>query len=390
MTDKKIERFSASGIHYATGRPVRIDISDGRIVSITETEKDNLNTGELFIAPGLIDNQINGYANIDFSGNELSPEGFVKAAQEIWKTGVTTFLPTLITNSRENLIRNFGILTKALEMNAVVAGSVPGFHLEGPYISSGEGYRGCHPVQYTRKPSWEEFGKFQEAAGGKIIEVTLAPELEGADEFIKLCASRGIVVAMGHTNSLTADVARAVECGVRLSTHLGNGCANMIHRHNNPIWPQLAEERLTPTLIADGLHLLPEELKVFLKVKGAANIILTSDVMYLAGMNPGRYTFMDSEVELTEDGMLKNVELNCLAGASFPLLTGVGNMMKFTGCSLEDAFGMASSNPARIYNFTDRGSLSPGKRADIILFEVNDYQLKIRKTILNGKLVHEE
>ena len=390
MTNKPVDRYYLSGIHYDTGRHVKIEVDNGLIVRLVETDHPGPDDEGLLIAPGLIDNQINGYASVDFSGNDLSPERFVNAAKEIWKTGVTTFLPTLITNSRENLIRNFGVLRKALGINAMVAGSVPGFHLEGPYISSGEGYRGCHPVQYTRKPSWEEFGQFQEAAGGKIIQVTLAPELQGADEFIKLCASQGIVTAMGHTDSLTSDVARAVECGVRLSTHLGNGCANMIHRHNNPIWPQLAEEKLTPTIIADGLHLLPEELKVFLKVKGASNLILTSDVMYLSGMAPGRYTFMDSEVVLTEDGMLKNVALNCLAGASFPLITGVGNMMKHTGCSLEDAIGMASPNAARIYNFHDRGTLSPGKRADLIMFEVKDFKLKIRKTILNGELVYEQ
>ena len=118
---------------------------------------------------------------------------------------------------------------------------------------------------------------------------------------------------MGHTNSSAEDISKAVEAGVSLSTHLGNGCANFIHRHNNPIWPQLANEHLTPTIIADGFHLLPEELKVFYKVKGPDKIILTSDVIYLAGMAPGKYTFLESEVILTEEGMLKNIahELPC-------------------------------------------------------------------------------
>ena len=390
MIKDKENQFNIAGIHYASGRPVILNIKDGLIGNIREIDNHDKEARKLLIAPGLIDNQINGYANIDFSGSDLSAGGVIDAAKAIWKDGVTSFLPTLITGSHESLIKNFRILHEALSRDERLALSVPGFHLEGPYISPDEGYRGCHPVQYIRKPSWDEFTKYQEAAGGKIIQVTLAPELEGALDFISLCTLNRIVTSIGHTNSTTEDIGKAVESGARLSTHLGNGCANYIHRHNNPIWPQLANDLLTPTIIADGFHLLPDEYKVFLKVKGPGNIILTSDVIYLAGMAPGKYTFLESEVVLTEEGMLKNTALNCLAGASFPLRTGVGNMMKFTGCSLEEAIDMASGNVARTYGLDDRGSLSTGKRADLILFERDGDQIKIRKTYLNGQLVFQE
>jgi N-acetylglucosamine-6-phosphate deacetylase len=126
---------------------------------------------------------------------------------------------------------------------------------------------------------------------------------------------------------------------------------------------------------------------VFYKVKGPDNLILTSDVIYLAGMAPGKYSFLESEVILTEEGMLLNAEMNCLAGASFPLKKGVGNMMNFTGCSLTKAINMASGNVARIYDLYDRGTLAPGKRADLILFGREGNQLQIKKTYLSGKLV---
>jgi N-acetylglucosamine-6-phosphate deacetylase len=387
MNEAHKTHSSVAGIHYISGKPVRIDIRAGMITGITETDLPEEEKTNLFLGPGLIDNQINGYAGVDFSGNNLSSKEVVRASKAIWTDGVTTFLPTVITSSHDRLINNFRILREALETDEEVAGSIPGFHLEGPYISPDEGYRGCHPVQHVRKPSWNEFAEYQKAAGGNIIQVTLAPELEGAAGFIRQCRDEGIVTAMGHTRATSGEIEIAVENGVRLSTHLGNGCANFIHRHNNPIWPQLANEHLIPTIIADGFHLLPEELKVFLKVKGKNNLILTSDIVYLAGMVPGRYTFLESEVELTADGMLRNNALNCLAGASFPLKTGVGNMMKFTGCSLEDAFNMASGNVARIYGLEDRGSLSPGKRADIILFEKSGDTIIIRRTYVNGKLV---
>jgi N-acetylglucosamine-6-phosphate deacetylase len=387
---KKVSEDSITieGIHYETGKPVRIEIINGIIGSIIEV-KDSKNKDLLpIVAPGFIDNQVNGFANVDFSGSDLSPDDVIYAVRALWKEGVTSFLPTLITNSHDILLKNLTILYSALCSDEQIRDSLPGFHLEGPYISPEEGYRGCHPLKYIRKPSWDDFLLYQKAAGGKIIQVTIAPEIEGAMEFISLCTRNGIVVALGHTNASSEQVHQAVDRGARLSTHLGNGCANLIHRHNNPIWPQLANDLLTTSVIADGHHLLPEELQVFYKVKGPDKIIITSDVVYLAGMAPGRYSFCENEVILTREGMLLNPELNCLAGASFPIKTGIGNMMKFTECSLKNAINMATGNVARLYGFENRGKIFTGRKADLILFELKGNQLKIDTTILSGKLVY--
>jgi N-acetylglucosamine-6-phosphate deacetylase len=389
MEKNSLSSFSIEGIHYLTGKPVRLEIIDGIIGTVKEiTTLDDRNKN-LFIAPGLIDNQINGYINVDFSGNNLSPHDLITAAKAIWKDGVTSFLPTLVTNSNENLLRNFGILDETIRNDKQLSESIPGFHLEGPYISPDEGFRGAHPPKYIRKPSFDEFMRYQEAAGGRIIQITIAPELEGAMDFISSCSKAGVIVAIGHTNASADQILQAVECGAKLSTHLGNGCANLINRHKNPLWPQLANDQLTPSIIADGHHLTPEEIRVFYKVKGSDNIILTSDVIFLAGMAPGKYSFLESEVNLTSEGMIINTELNCLAGAFFPLKKGVENIMNFTGCSLTNAINMASGNVARIYGLNDRGALTAGKRADIIQFERNRNELMIRKTFLNGKSVFE-
>lgn len=382
--------YTVEGIHYASGNQIRILISEGYIKSITEVEKLEEGNSGLLLAPGLIDNQINGYANVDFSGENLTAKKVIDASKAIWTSGVTSFLPTMVTNSHEALINNFRILDEAYKKDELLRASIPGYHLEGPYISGDEGFRGCHPVNHIRKPSWGEFKEYQEAAGGRIIQVTIAPELEGAMDFIKLCTKEGILVAMGHSNASAEQIKQAVENGMRLSTHLGNGCANYIHRHNNPIWPQLANDKLTPSIIADGHHLLPDEIKVFYKVKGKNNIVLTSDVIYLSGMAPGKYSFLESEVFLSEEGMLLNADQSCLAGASFPLLKGVGNMMNFTGCSLGEAIDMASRNVARIYKLKDRGTLAHGNRADIIVFKKDNSQLQIKKTYLKGILVFQK
>ena len=357
MKREKKQKNFIEALHYETGKPVRIEIVDGFISSINEIEGLENDKKNLFVAPGLIDNQINGYAGVDFSGNKLSVREVFKAAQAIWKEGVTTFLPTVLTNSHDNLLKNLRTIDEAISGEEKLRQSIPGIHLEGPYISPEEGYRGCHPVQHIRKPSWKEFLDYQKAAGGRIIQVTIAPETEGAMEFIRLCTRTGIVAALGHTNASSDQITQAVDNGARLSTHLGNGCANLIHRHQNPIWPQLANDLLTTSVIADGLHLTPDELKVFYKIKGPRNLILTSDVIYLAGMAPGKYTFLENEVILTDEGRLLNQELNCLAGASFPLMRGVGNIMKFTGCQFSQAVNLASGNVASFYGFADRGEL---------------------------------
>jgi N-acetylglucosamine-6-phosphate deacetylase len=390
MTKVNSGNYKIEGIHYETGKPVIMEINDGIIADINETGVTKAGTRNLFVAPGLIDNQINGYAGVDFSGKNLSVENIIDSTKAIWKDGVTSFLPTLITNSHENLIRNFRVLNDAINNDEFLRESVPGFHLEGPYLSTEPGFYGCHPVYHLRKPSWNEFAEYQKAAGGKIIQVTISPELEGAMEFIRLCKQDGVFIAIGHTNASAEQINLAVENGATLSTHLGNGCANLINRHKNPLWPQLANELLTPTLIADGHHLLPEEIQVFYKVKGPDNIILTSDVNHLIGMPSGKYIYMGSEVIYTDDGLVKNAELNCLAGAASPLKKGVETMMNYTGCSLTKAINMAARNVACIYSLNDRGNLAPGKRADLILFERDGNLIKIKTTILSGMIVYQE
>jgi len=161
----------------------------------------------------------------------------------------------------------------------------------------------------------------------------------------------------------------------------------MIHRHNNPLWPQLANDLLIPTIIADGHHLTPEEIRVFYKVKGPRKLILTSDITHLSGLKPGKYMFFGSEIVMTDDGLIKNPVLDCLAGASLPLKTGIGNVMKFTGCQVAEAFDMASSNVAEVSGINDRGSLESGKRADLVLFKIRGFEIIIKQVLVKGRSV---
>ncbi len=379
------------GLSYLDGQPVAIEINEGRISGIEKLEQLAGTQDKVYIAPGFIDNQVNGYAGVSFTfgGGTLTQEGVVKATQELWKSGVTTFFPTLTTNSHEILMKNFKVLKEATA-KARLLGSIPGFHLEGPYISDKDGYRGAHPKEYVRSPDWKEFMEYYEASGGKILTVTVAPDVTGAMEFINKCTALGIVVAMGHHNASAAQVNEAVLNGARISTHLGNGCANLINRHRNPLWPQLANDQLMISIICDGFHLLPEEISTFYKVKGPELTIITSDVTGYAALPPGKYLTNEGEqIELTPEGMLRYPSQNVLYGSASPITRGVGHIMKTTGCSLAEAVRMASTNPARLYGLEDRGTLEPGKRADLILFSIVDGHVEIKQTYVRGELVYD-
>ncbi len=376
------------GLFYRDGEPVKIEIADGKIVKIQHLQEEAMEAEgtKTYVAPGLVDIQINGYMGVDFTGEDLTMEGVRKAIEELWKEGVTTILPTLTTNPHERLHKNFAILSNALD-DPEIGASIPGFHLEGPYISPVKGFRGAHLEKYVRQPDWEEFMEYQNAANNGIKLVAVAPEVEGAIPFIRRCVDNDIKVTLAHHNGSAEEIKEAADAGASVSNHLGNGCANMIHRHNNPLWPQLAEDRLTPSIIADGSHLTPEEVQTFYKVKGPDNLILVSDAVSLAGLPPGEYKRGERDVVLTEEVVQYPAE-NVLAGAASPLSSCVANMLKFTRCGLKEAIRMASTNPARQFNLDEIGEISQGKRADLILFTMEDGEMVIQKTIVAGEVVY--
>lgn len=374
------------GILYSTEEPVSIEISDGKIVGI----KPGKITGDgpqLFVAPGLVDIQINGYNGIDFSDPSLTPEDLNNIAEGLWEVGVTSILATVTTASHEQLLGAFTALSNGLT-DPEVRMTIPGFHLEGPYISPVQGFRGAHPEMFIRPPDLQEFKQYQEAANNMIRLLTVAPEFEGVIPIVEYCTNNDIVVSLGHHNGSAEQITAAVDAGASFVTHLGNGCANMIHRHNNPLWPQLAEDRLTAGLITDGFHLNKAEVQTFYKVKGDERTILVSDAVDLAGLPLGEYNRWGGVVELTAD-VVKFPAENVLAGAASPISKCVGNMMQFTGCSLESAINMSTRNPARLIGLENVGEIKVGKRADLILFSMDDKEMAIKQTILNGNVVYQ-
>ena len=383
--------FKVEGLHYLNNKPVEIGIKDGEITSIKQIKRLSDGANPMIIAPGLIDNQVNGFVGISFSlgGSNLTHKGVEIITQALWEKGVTSYLPTLTSNKQEILLKNLNILAASVKDDKLL-GSIPGFHLEGPYLNPKDGYRGAHPKQFIRLPDWDEFMELYRASGEKILQVTLAPEMEGALDFINKCKNNNIVVGLGHHDAPAETVFTAVDRGAKIATHLGNGIANTINRFDNPLWSQLADERMLISMICDGFHLPPEQIQVFYKVKGSDNIIITSDATSFAGLKPGQYRTKTGEIiELAEDGRLFQPATNQFYGSASPIAKGVGHIMKVTGCSLGKAVQMASTNPAQLYGLDDRGTLEKGKRADLIMFRMENHQVKIQKTWVKGELVYE-
>lgn len=376
---------SVEGLLYQDNTPVIIRISEGEIKEISPLTAED-EPPQVFVAPGLIDIQINGYMGVDFTGEDLDLEGMRAATKALWKEGVTTYLPTVITADHDRLEKNFAILAKARQ-DPEIGPSIPGFHLEGPYISPIAGFRGAHLEKYIRLPNWEEFSAYQKAADNGIKLVTLAPELAGAMPFTQQLIENEVVVSLGHHNGSADEIKQAAYAGASLSTHLGNGCANEINRHYNPLWPQLAEDALTISIIVDGFHLTREEVRSFYKAKGPEKTILVSDALDLAGLEPGEYTRGERTVVLTPN-VIKFPAENVLAGAASPIRLCVGNMMAYTQCSLEAAIRMASINPAELLQLENVGRLRPGNRADLILFTMENGEMIIQQTIVGGKVVY--
>ncbi len=338
---------------------------------------------DLYIAPGFFDPQVNGFAGIDFNDKDLMPEDVHRAVWAISATGVTTFFPTLITASFERLVHQLKILKEAIEKDLLVSKICKGIHLEGPYISSKEGPRGVHPPQFIRPPRWDEFEKFQEACGGRIKLITLAPEKDGSLDFIEKAVSKGVVVAIGHTEASEDILEDAFEAGARLSTHLGNGIGNNFHRYRNPFQKQLSMDGLMASIITDGIHLPNDVVKNIVRAKGPERILLCTDAISAVVRPPGKYRLADLEVEPGEDGRTRLVGTDALAGSTLSIPQAITNVIKFTGIDLGTAIKMVTENGRKLFPELI-GTMAPDQPANLVLFRF-DGEVKIVKTFLMGE-----
>lgn len=353
-----------TGRNPVTGESQTVRFADGMITAIESGPEDE----HSWLAPGLVDLQVNGYCGEDFNADSLTVETVQRAARQMLQTGVTTFLPTIITGAEEKIVANLRIIAQARHDDPLTAHMIPCVHVEGPHIAPEDGPRGAHPLEHVRPPDVAEFSRWQAACGNLVGLVTLSPHYSNAPEYIHALTQLGVHVSLGHTGASPEQIHAATAAGACLSTHLGNGVANPLPRHPNLIWAQLADDRLTATLIADGHHLPADTLQVMLRAKTLDRALLVSDLVMLAGLPPGKYeTPVGGSVELHAAGRLNVAGTNFLAGATATLKDAVAYVAANTSYSLGDAVRLATQNPGRYVG--SRGMLAVGAPADLIRFQ---------------------
>jgi N-acetylglucosamine-6-phosphate deacetylase len=372
--------------HYATGEVLALRIDDGRVLAREPASAEPPDLEAQWVAPALFDLQVNGCDGRSFNSPTLSIDDVRHVVGVCHRHGIGGLCPTLVTNSADALLHGFATLRRACDTDASLARAIPALHLEGPYISPDDGPRGAHPKQHVRPPDWDEFRRFQDAAGGHIRLVTLAPEHDGALMFIERLVASGVVVSVGHTNATGARIREAIAAGAALSTHLGNGAHAMLPRHDNYIWEQLAADELRASIICDGHHLPPAVIRCILRVKTPARSILTCDASPLAGLPPGRYEQWGMEFEVLANGRVVVPGTAYLAGSSAFTDLCVGHAIQYGGVSLQDAVDMAGARPRELLRLEPR-SLDVGAPADLVLFDwAPGQQFAVRATLVAGQL----
>jgi N-acetylglucosamine-6-phosphate deacetylase len=312
-----------------------------------------------FEFPGFFDLQVNGFAGIDFNGANLTTDLAHEALDRMRLTGVTRCLPTLITSPFAAFAAN------ARTLSRLTHPSFAGIHMEGPYISPDDGPRGAHPRPHVLAASVDDFRRRQDAASGRIVLVTLAPEVPGAVPLIEALVADGVRVAIGHTAATPGEIQAAVAAGATLSTHLGNGCSQLLPRHPNMIWEQLASDALMASLIVDGHHLPPATVKAMIRAKGVARTVLVTDAVSAAGSPPGQYQIGEVTCDLAADGRVSLCGTPYLAGSSLTLDHAIAKTVAFTGLPVETVARMATTIPASYMGTTPRGTVSADWNASL-------------------------
>ena len=296
---------------------------------------------------GFVDVQINGNFGVYFSDPELTAEMFLKAADHIFASGTEIFLPTIVTSPKAVYLRNLAVIRQACETHGLLK-QVPGVHLEGPFISREPGAVGAHKPECVIAPDCAFFDEIMDQSGNYVKLLTVAAEVPGVDKLIRHASSRGVAVSCGHQLATGNDLKSAAAAGAKLLTHLGNGCPNMINRHNNMIWAGMACDALTAMIITDGHHLPADLIKCIIRVKGPERIIVTSDAAPIAGFPPGRYSMWGNDAVLEPNGLYHNPEKGCLVGSSASMRDCVNFLRSLNLLNEEEIELVSYTNPLKM------------------------------------------
>ena len=280
----------------------------------------------------LFDLQVNGFAGVDFQQPSLSQRALRRAVDKLRHHETHRILLTLITDEPDALCRKLERIEHFRTRDPLIAETICGYHLEGPFLSRKPGYCGAHRADLQRPPSLAALGRFRDASGGNLRLITLAPEWPGSSEFIAAAAASGIRIALGHTEASDRNIDDAIQAGATLCTHLGNGVPQTLPRHDNVVQRLLARDELLACFIPDGVHLPPFVLQNFFRAKHGQHVILTTDATAAAGAPDGRYTLGRIVVE-SRHGVVREPGHPNFAGSRLSPDRGVANAQRWLGLS---------------------------------------------------------
>jgi len=344
-------------------------IEDGRVTAVKPRRQmevpattRHFDFPEMVIAPGFIDIHVHGNAGHDVMEGDDS--ALVAIQRAMAKHGVTSYLPTTVSAPEDRLLSALEHLGKAISRNDNHAGSRPiGIHLEGPFISQAK--RGVHPPESLVQPSVQQFERFWQASGGTLRMLTIAPELPGAVETIQAARRLGVHASLGHSNATTDEAQQGIAAGADHATHTFNAMRPLDHRDPGILGVALTHDRLTADIIADGVHVDPSIVKLFLAAKGPERAILITDGISATGMGDGRYKLGALEVEVKGN---RCDYQGRLAGSVLTMDCAVRNTMSFAGWTLQQSVRLATSNPGRRLGIADqKGTIIPGADADLVI-----------------------
>lgn len=342
------------------GQLVDIKIKDGKIIFVGKTEEDGTDVGGLKCFPGLFDVHTHGCIGCDtMDGNNL-----LKMADYLAKNGTTSFLPTTMTMSIDDIKRVVNI--KIPKTNGA---KIYGFHAEGPYVA--KKYKGAQNEKFIKNPTIEEFNQLD-----NVAMVTVAPELDGAMEFIKECKC---VVAMGHTDATYDCATEAIKNGANCITHTFNAMAPLNHREPGPVGAAM-DNNIYVQVISDGLHLHKSVVRMLYRLFGVERMVLISDSMCATGLSDGEYSFGGQPITV-KNGVARTHE-GAIAGSTSTLLTCVKKAIEF-GIPEADAFKMASYTPAKMLGLK-KGELKEGYDGEFIAVD-GDYNIKM--CVIDGNII---
>jgi len=367
---------------YRTGKPVEVSWADGVITGIVQMDEGTATN--LWLAPLLIDVQVNGYAGVDFQQDNLTEADLLKAVRGLQTDGCGQILLTLITDEWSRLLARLKHIRALRNANAELQAGIVGWHIEGPFLSPEPGFKGAHNAAVMCDATVKHIDELLAVTEGDPVLLTVASERAGSIEAIRYAASKGIKISLGHTNASAESIAATTQAGAVGFTHLGNGCPRTLDRHDNIVWRVLDQQALTVGIIPDRIHVSPEPFRLFYRTLGAEKIYYTTDAMAAAGAPPGRYRIGAVEVEVGADQVVRLPGQQNFAGSALKPIEGVQRTAEMLGEAWPTVWPCFSTVPARMMGL-DIG-LETGKAASFCLVETDEADRPKRiQVYLNGE-----